>query len=490
MASRTLIRIPFRPQPHLFSHRAPTLCSQQRLLSLRSLNETKRGTLIHPIPFPPPLTQPDRERVLILGSGWGGFGVARSLDTKHYQPILVTPRTYFVFTPLLAGTAVGTLEFRTAMESSHSIKGVEVIRGWADAVDIAEKSVHVESVGDEAVKFDLGYDKLIIAVGSYAQTFGIPGVKEHAFFLKDVGDARKIRSRVLERFEQASLPTISKQRRKELLNFAIVGGGPTGVEFAAELHDLLKDDLVYVYPGLVEAAKITVYDVAPSILGTFDKKLQAYAGNVFRRQHIDVRTSHHVLEVQADAIVTKEDGRVPVGAVVWSTGLATSPFVAGQLGKPFLLHRDYTNQPTEMKIVKAPRGGQIQVDSHLRVLAAPTEGGAPTPLDDIFALGDCAAVTDEHLPATAQVANQQANWLGKSLNKAARRKEHGLADVAEEKEFRFRSLAVMAYLGGWKAITQTDGADVKGRMAWLLWRTAYMTKSVSWRNRVLIPTYW
>ncbi|KAF8541069.1 pyridine nucleotide-disulfide oxidoreductase-domain-containing protein [Trichophaea hybrida] len=437
-----------------------------------------------------PLTPTARERVLILGSGWGGFGVARSLDTKHYQPILITPRTYFVFTPLLAGTAVGTLEFRTAMESSHSIKGVKVIRGWADSVDFGNKSVHIESAGDEAVRFDLDYDKLIIAVGSYAQTFGIPGVKEHAMFLKDVGDARKIRSRVLERFEKASLPTVSEERRKEMLNFAIVGGGPTGIEFAAELHDLFRDDLVHVYPALAEIVKITVYDIAPSILGMFDKKLQVYAENVFRRQHIDIRTSHHVLEVQADAIVTKEDGRVPVGAVVWSTGLATNPFVAGPLGNPFLLHRDYTNQPTEMKIVKAPRSGQIQVDSHLRVLVEPTSGGTPAPLDDIFALGDCAAIVDKHLPATAQVANQQANWLGKSLNRAARRKEHGAADVAEEKEFRFRSLGVMAYLGGWRAITQTDGADVKGRMAWLLWRTAYMTKSVSWRNRVLIPTYW
>lgn len=141
------------------------------------------------------------------------------LSLKHYQPVIVTPRTYFVFTPLLASTAVGTLEFRTAMESSRSRHGVEVLRGWADSIDFVNKTVTVEGAlekrpinkdaegeeneggvvgGGEGSRFKVKFDKIVIGVGAYSQTFGVPGVKENAFFLKDVADARKIRKRVLE----------------------------------------------------------------------------------------------------------------------------------------------------------------------------------------------------------------------------------------------------------------------------------------------------
>ena len=382
------------------------------------------------------------------------------------------------------------------MESSHSLKGVEVIRGWAEGVDLANKSLLIESAveGAESAKFSVPYDKLVVAVGCYAQTFNIPGVQEHAFFLKDVGDARRIRRRVLQRFEEANLPSCSSERQRELLHFAVVGGGPTGIEFAAELHDLLQDDLVKIYPKLVkEAAKITVFDVAPGILGMFDTKLQEYAQGVFARQGICIQTSHHVLEVLPDAMVTEEEGRVPVGAVVWSTGLATNPFVKGALGKVFKLYPD-DPKAMEWEIIKTPKSGQIGVDTHLRILAAPTGSERPTPLEDLFALGDCCSIRHQVLPATAQVANQQAHWLAKALNKAASTTaaapQKPLANVGTQTQFKFRSLGIMAYLGGWRAITQSGGVDVKGRMAWLLWRTAYLTKSVSWRNKLLILTYW
>jgi NADH dehydrogenase FAD-containing subunit len=160
--------------------------------------------------------------------------------------VVVSPRSYFVFTPLLASTSVGTLEFRTALEPVRSRrKPVEFFQGW---VSFATKTISVEETVDDpnqavaatggspigkAVEkqrekgklFELGYDKLIISVGCYSQTFGTPGVREHALFLKDVGDARKIRNRLLTCFETASCPTTSDQMRAHLLNFAVVGGG-------------------------------------------------------------------------------------------------------------------------------------------------------------------------------------------------------------------------------------------------------------------------
>ncbi|PUU83502.1 pyridine nucleotide-disulfide oxidoreductase-domain-containing protein [Tuber borchii] len=446
---------------------------QRRTFSLQELDE-KKGS---------------RERVVILGSGWGGFGLARQLDLKHYQPLIITPRTYFVFTPLLASTTVGTLEFRQAMEHSRSRPGTEVIRAWAEQIDFSEKTIIVEgavqskdkvgSIIGDGKKFEVKWDKVVVAVGAFSQTFGVEGVKDHAFFLKDVADARAIRRRILECFEEAALPTASEARKKQLLHFAVVGGGPTGIEFSAELHDLLSDDLTKLYPSLAKYHRITVYDVAPRILSMFDASLAKYAEKVFSRQKISIKTSHHVHKVTSEAVHTQEDGEVPVGCVVWSTGLAPNPFLTKALkGKLYL----------------DERSSKIVVDDHLRARSMGEKSSASCPLDDVFAIGDCAIIGGQELPATAQVANQQAIWLGKTLNKAAVRKaargKPGPVKLQDEKMFRFRSLGIMAYLGGWRAITQSGSAELKGRMAWVLWRTAYMTKSVSWRNRILIPTLW
>lgn len=191
--------------------------------------------------------------------------------------------------------------------------------------------------------FDLTYDKLVVTVGCYSQTFGTPGVKEHAFFLKDIGDARKIRNRLLACFEAAALPTITDEMRKQLLNFAVIGGGPTGIEFSAELHDLINEDLARIYPELIKFHRITVYDVAEKVLPMFDEKLAAYAMAKFKREGIRIKTKHHVEELRSGApansteeqdqyasytavvrkalytLKVKEEGEVGIGMCVWST---------------------------------------------------------------------------------------------------------------------------------------------------------------------------
>jgi len=257
--------------------------------------------------------------------------LAQRLSAK-FQTLVISPRSYFVFTPLLNSTAVGTLEFRTALEPVRSRRtpNVDFMQGWADDVDFGRKMVTIEeSVVDsqqsramaedrcagessgkieshkrglrqEGKRWEVAYDKLVVAVGCYSQTFGTKGVKGNAFFLNDVGDAGRIRTRVLECFEIASLPTTSDKLRQQLLHFAIAGGGPTGMEFAAELSDLIREDLKKLYSNLVPILKITVFDVAPQVLSMFDDKLGKYAMETFRREGIEVRTSHHVEELRPD----------------------------------------------------------------------------------------------------------------------------------------------------------------------------------------------
>ncbi|EMC91170.1 hypothetical protein BAUCODRAFT_80098 [Baudoinia panamericana UAMH 10762] len=463
--------------------------SQRRFISINDLDEQRRG----------------RKRMVVLGSGWAGYTLSRELDSKKYQVVVISPRSYFVFTPLLASTSVGTLEFRVALEPVRSRNSsTAFIQGWADAVDIDRKTLEIEEavedpmqgralVGDQyegrpedkpvdkqkGKVFSMSYDSLAIAVGCYSQTFNTPGVKEHAYFLKDVGDARRIRNRLLSCFETAALPTTSIEMKKQLLNFAVVGGGPTGIEWSAELHDLVKEDMAKLYPELVEYARITVYDVAPKVLSMFDEKLSKYAMDTFKRQGINIQTSHHVEELRRGApgnvaekpgvkdgttiytIKLKEEGEVGVGMCVWSTGLMMNPFVEKAL---------------DSKVKRHEKSHAILTNDRMQV-KAPDESIIP----DLYALGDCAILEGTSYPSTAQVANQKAHWLAKRLNKM---------DL-HRNGFTYKDLGVMAYVGNWNAILQASGAgDISGRVAWFIWRGAYLAKSVSWRNRILIPTYW
>ncbi|KAL5412264.1 hypothetical protein PMIN06_009423 [Paraphaeosphaeria minitans] len=482
----------------------------------------------------------ERERVVVLGSGWAGYTVARGLDPKKYQAVVVSPRSYFAFTPLLASTSVGTLEFRTAMEPIRTRRtNVDFFQGWADQVDFKNKKITIEEAveergqstagveergageskelrherrGVEAQKgklFDLTYDKLIVTVGCYSQTFGTPGVKEHAMFLKDVGDARKIRNRILACFEIAALPTTTDEQRKQLLNFAIVGGGPTGIEFSAELHDIIAEDLARIYPELVKFSKITVYDVAKKVLPMFDEKLAQYAMDTFAREGIDIKTDHHVEELRPGApgekvsskddhlvytLKVKEGGAVGVGMVVWSTGLMQNPFVTNALSEVHEIPNDFrrlegpSNDPGNLhwRVKIDEKTGSVVTDTRLRLkLVADTKGDNKPEaiLDDVFVLGDCAIMEGTHYPATAQVAAQKASWLAKRLNKD---------DVEKTSGFAWKNMGVMAYIGNWNALLQggANAGGISGRLAWIIWRGAYLTKSVSWRNKILIPVYW
>lgn len=471
--------------------------------------------------------------MLILGSGWAGYALARSLSRRKYDCSVISPRGYFVFTPLLAGTAVGTLEFRAILEPVRRA-GVGFYQGWADDIDFRHKKVLVEpnALDDMAgrtvipskqskekavkvAKFEVPYDKLVIAVGAYSQTFGIEGVREHANFLRDIGDARRIRLRVLSLFEQCSYPSAStddvqvastpgaptpltEADKRKLLHFAIVGGGPTGIEYAAELHDLIHEDLAKLYPELVPLVRITVYDVAPKVLPMFDEALAKYAMNTFDRQGITIKTKHHLQRLSLDdGYLGTEHGAIKIkiqeygdeeeyaGMVVWSTGLMQNPLVEKLVNKAFIPVQPHT-EPVTHHILKDKRTGGIVVDPYLRARITTSEtttepDEAKATLDDVFVIGDCAVMENNRtLPKTAQVASQQATYLAARLN----------AGDVTEKEFKFRNWGTLTYLGNWKAIHQSHADELRGWVAWILWRGAYLTRSMSWRNKILVPVHW
>ncbi|KAL2263047.1 hypothetical protein VTK26DRAFT_8411 [Humicola hyalothermophila] len=495
-----------------------------------------------------------KERVVILGSGWAGYGFARSLDPAKYERVVISPRSYFVFTPLLASTSVGTLEFRTILEPVRRLPGqIGFYQGWADDIDFDRKIIRVETnAADDAASktvlpapvpppsetsgqektvveakkpkgdlIDIPYDKLVIACGAYSQTFGIEGVREYAHFLRDIGDARRIRLRVLSLFEQCSYPrgsdTLSDADKRTLLHFAIVGGGPTGIEFAAELHDLIHDDLARMYPELMPLVSITVYDVAPKVLPMFDQALAQYAMDTFARHEIHVKTQHHLQRLRlADGELGRRHGALKIkiqeygdeeigaGLVVWSTGLMANPLIAKLASKPLPATASANPASEESKppryLLRDARTGGLLTDEYLRARTATSpddvnnnnnnNADPDAVLHDVFAIGDCAVISSQPtLPKTAQVASQQATYLAKVLNRAAAASPLSSTSAAA-KPFRFRNWGTLTYLGSWKAIHQGRSDRLRGWVAWVVWRGAYLTKSMSVRNKLLVPIYW
>ncbi|GAA6048570.1 hypothetical protein JCM3770_006558 [Rhodotorula araucariae] len=428
-----------------------------------------------------------KQRLVILGSGWGGYELLRKVDRRRYDVTVVSPNSYFAFTPLLASASVGTVDFNSTLEPVRRYPEATYYQAWADQVDFKNKRITAMPATGAALRkrlnppleatklvtsfpgskpFELKYDKLVISVGCYSATFGIPGVAAHTYFLKDVRDAAKIRARILECFELACQPTVTDAERKDLLNFVIVGGGPTGVEFAGELHDFLTSDLARAYPQLVSMCRITIYDVAPGILGSFDKSLAEYATNKYTREGIAIRGSHNVTAVHEGALDIKEEGRVPFGLCVWNTGLAPNPLIES-IDE---LEKDEKTHSLKISGTFNPRTKEGKV------------------LEDVYCIGDASALR-EKLPATAQVASQEAAWLARILNAEAKGR-------ASPGSFQFHNRGMMAYLGGWRAVLDRTKVEkgpqgeLAGRTAWLLWRSAYLYQSMSVRNMVSLLYHW
>lgn len=497
-----------------------------------------------------------KERVVILGSGWGGYTISRRLSPKSFSPIIISPRSYFVFTPLLTDAASGSLDFSNIVEPVRDPRAkVDFIQAAARAIDLKKKTILCEATvvksgvtetprtpGEErqvdegaettskrALKeqrqweqgetFEVPYDKLIISVGAVSRTFGTPGVRENAMFFRDIGDAKRVKRRVRECFELAVLPTTTTEMKKCLLHFAIVGAGPTGTELAASLRDFIYTDIMTLYPALNGIPKISLYDVAPQVLSMFDKSLSQYAVDTMKSEGIDVKTSHHVKSLRWGppgappphemdpkhclTLTTEEEGEVGVGMCVWATGNAMTKFVSESLGavKAFPSDSVHTmdtgsNSATaaeqfSWRFKKVPKVGALLVDGHLRVQLE-DDAGHKAVLKDVFALGDNAMPETGAPPATAQATYQEAKWLADRLNNN---------DLGEKPPFSFRNLGTMAYIGSERALMQIphdlDGLGRKylpegitGRTARLVWNAAYITMSISWRNKLRVAFRW
>lgn len=408
---------------------------------------------------PPAIARP---RVVVVGTGWGGSRVARDLDLTRFSLVVVSIRNHVIFTPLLAQTTTGTLEFRTVCESIRKIQpglantGNEFYMAVVKDVDVERKVVMAQALDSRGQgkvhNFEVPYDYLVLAHGAKPNIFGTKGI-EHCYFLREVTDARAIRSQILNNLSVASLPTTPEIDQRQLLKTVIVGGGPIGTEFAGDLCDFMREDIAAYFPRLKD--KVTVTLIEPhQILGSFESRLRDYVTGHLTRQGVEI-VKASVQEVTKDHVILHGGRRIDCGLVVWGTGIGPSNLTRAL---PF----DHNS------------AGRLDVDEFLRVRRN------KLPIENVFAVGDCGGL----YPGLAAVANQQGKYLARSFNKGT-----GLGKGGEP--FRYRHLGSMTTIGGFKGVADTfTTGPIKGFTAFLMWRAAYFTMIGTLRSRMYMAVNW
>ncbi|RYR46645.1 hypothetical protein Ahy_A07g032404 isoform A [Arachis hypogaea] len=436
----------------------------------------------------------EKARVVVLGTGWAGSRLMKGLDPNIYDIVCVSPRNHMVFTPLLASTCVGTLEFRSVAEPIARIQpaisrepGSYFFLANCTSIDTDHHVVHCETVteGEETLdpwKFTISYDKLVIALGAQPTTFGIHGVYEHAIFLREVYHAQEIRRKLLLNLMLSDVPGIGKEEKQRLLHCVVVGGGPTGVEFSGELSDFIMRDVRQRYTHVKDYIHVTLIE-ANEILSSFDDRLRRYATKQLTKSGVRL-VRGIVKDVQEKKIILNDGTEVPYGLLVWSTGVGPSPIVRSL---------DLPKSPGGRFVLVSGYAALIGIDEWLRVPS----------VQDVFAIGDCSGFVESTgrpvLPALAQVAERQGKYLAALLNKIGRAngsRANSIKDMDFGDPFVYKHLGSMATIGSYKALVdlrqskEAKGLSLAGFLSWFVWRSAYLTRVVSWRNRFYVAINW
>ena len=393
------------------------------------------------------LEQQARGGTLIVGGGFAGASLARMIGKAGAT--VVSPENFMLYTPLLPEAASGMLEPRHVVVPLRQMcPHAGLLLGRARSLDRDARTVTVSTDDGE---YAVGYEQLVVALGSVVRVLPVPGLAEHGLGFKSLADAIELRNHVLRRLEAADAALDAETRDREL-GFVFVGAGYAGVEALAELFDLVHDALRF-YPRLRDAKQRWVLvDAAPSILHEIPRRLGDYAARQLVRRGIEIRVATTLASLDAEAATLSDGERIPTATLVWTAGVKANPLLA-ELGLPL------------------DERGRVLVDETLRV-----EG-----TDDVWALGDCARVPNlasaEPDPPTSQHALRQARRLAKNLR-------------GNPKPYRYKMLGQVATLGRYKGIADVLGLRLWGFPGWFVTRSYHLFQLPLLSRKLRVVTDW
>jgi NADH dehydrogenase len=385
----------------------------------------------------------------VVGGGFAGAYVARLLGQRGAT--IVNPDNFMVYTPLLPEAAAGTLEPRHVVVPLRQMcPHAELLLGRATARDPEARTVVAETLGGT---FEIGYERLVVALGAVPRTFPIPGLADHGHGFKDVADAIALRNHLLRSLESAAARLDPAEAERDL-GFLFVGAGYAGVEALAELEDLARDAVRRSYPTLRGVRQRWVLvDAAPRILAEIPQKLGEYTHHYLEKRGIEIHVGATLESFDEREAVLSDGARIPARTLVWAAGVRASPDLE-RLGLP--------------------------LDERGRVIVGPTlqvEGS-----DDTWALGDGAAVPNTRTPGrvdppTCQHALRQARRLAKNLTRPP-------------KPYGYRMLGQVATLGRYKGIAELPGVQLRGFLGWFVARTYHLYALPTFRRKARVVTDW
>lgn len=415
----------------------------------------------------------NRKKVIFIGGGFAGLYAAMGLNKSlGYHPnleiTLLDRRNYFLFPPLLPSAAAGTIEtrqvtypFRRIFETTNiifrkvDVFNVDPVRSRVTGlVEMQIDATNGESINRDAC-FD--YDYLVIAPGSTTQTFNTPGAEEHAYFMRELNDAVVLRNKVIDCFETAAVLN-SPEDQKEHLSFVVVGAGPTGIETATEIYDLIQQVLLRRYPEIDKSVpNVTIVQSGSQILPGWDSTIVSIAEKQLRSMNVNLILEDRVLSVDSLGVSLKKGGKIISRTVIWCAGVKPSPLLV-KCGLPL--------DPS----------GRITVDQDLRVPG----------FENIFAMGDAAHFvskkTGKPLPPLGQVAFQQGSRTANNLV--------SLLDGRSTKPFSYFDFGGLVSVGEHFAAVNLLGIRISGFIGWFIWRTLYLVKLVGLSNKIRVMIDW
>lgn len=394
-----------------------------------------------------------RKRVVIVGGGYGGLAVATSLAKQDVDVVLIDRQNHHLFQPLLYQVATAALSPADIAWPIRRIlrrqANARVIMGEVTGVDVAGSCVLIGETAEP-------YDYLVLATGASHAYFGHDDWAPFAHGLKNVIDATAIRRRILTAFERAELESDSGKRER-LLNFVIIGGGPTGVEMAGAISELARKALAADFRHIdPRTSRVILIEAGPKLLAPFPDSLSDYARRALEKLGVEVRLSSPVTHCGADGVRLDAD-TIPSATIIWAAGVAASP-------------------AADWLQVRKDQNGRILVGTRLEVPG----------LTGVFAIGDTALSVDatgRTLPGIATVAKQQGHYLGRLI--AAR-----LQGKAEPEAFRYRDVGQLATIGRRAALADLGRVRFKGWVAWWFWGLVHIYFLINNRSRLTVAIHW
>jgi len=393
-----------------------------------------------------------RPRVVIAGAGFAGLTCARALKHSPVDVLLVDRNNYHLFTPLLYQVASALLD---PGEIARPVR--ELIRPLANA-DFVQAGVLSADLDRRALLTDRGslpYDYLVLATGAQSDYFGSPAIAEHSMGLKFLDEGLAVRNRILSQFEELHWAGDEKTRRA-LLTFVVVGGGPTGVEMAGAISELIRLVLRKDYRHLdLSEVRVILLEAATFLLGQFTPGLRAAARRSLLSKGVEVKLEAKVESVTGAGVVLTGGEEIPARTVIWTAGVRASD----------------VGSATGLQLVRQNR---VKVDDRLQI-----PGHA-----DAFAIGDLAGAAsgDALLPMLIPVAMQEGRQVAAAIN--------ALVEGGRPTAFRYKDPGVMATIGRNAAVAQIGRLRLSGFLGWVTWLAVHLVNVISFRSRILVLVNW